>query len=83
MEVVQLYVQDLIASVAVPNTLLKGFSKVSISAGATETVNIPLNVQDLGLWNINMQYVVEPGDFLIIVGSSSADFRSNATLTVG
>jgi len=55
---------------------------VPIAAGKTETANIPFNVGDLGLWNINMQYVVEPGDFLIIVGSSSADFRSNATLTV-
>jgi beta-glucosidase len=81
-EVVQLYIQDLITSVAVPNIVLKGFSKVPIAAGKTETVNIPFNVGDLGLWNINMQYVVEPGDFLIIVGSSSADFRSNATLTV-
>jgi len=82
-EVVQLYVQDLIASVAVPNIVLKGFSKIPIAAGETETVSIPLNVADLGLWNINMQYVVEPGDFLIYVGSSSADLRSNATLTVG
>lgn len=82
-EVVQLYVQDLIASVAVPNIVLRGFSKVPIAAGKTETVEIPLNVADLGLWNINMQYVVEPGEFLIYAGSSSAQLRSNATLTVG
>lgn len=82
-EVVQLYVKDLIASVAVPNLQLKGFSKVMIEAGKTETVVIPLNVADLGLWNIRMQYVVEPGDFAVYVGSSSADLRINATLTVG
>ncbi|KAF8860602.1 glycoside hydrolase [Acephala macrosclerotiorum] len=82
-EVVQLYVSDLIASVAVPNIVLRGFSKVPIAAGKTATVSIPLSVADLGLWNINMQYVVEPGDFLVFVGSSSADLRSNATLTVG
>ena len=81
-EVVQLYVQDLISSVVVPNKLLKGFSKVAIKAGQSATVEIPFNVQDLGLWNIKMQYVVEPGEFNITVGSSSADLRANATLTV-
>jgi beta-glucosidase len=82
-EVIQLYVKDLITSVAVPNLQLKGFSKVLIGAGQTETVQIPLAVNDLGLWNIRMQYVVEPGDFVVFVGSSSADLRLNATLTVG
>jgi beta-glucosidase len=81
-EVVQLYVQDLIASVSVPNIALKGFSKVMVAAGETEIVSIAFKVEDLGLWDINMKYVVEPGDFLIIVGSSSADFRANATFTV-
>lgn len=81
-EVVQLYVQDLIAGVAVPNIALKGFSKVMIAAGKTEAVKIAFKVEGLGLWDINMKYVVEPGDFLIIVGSSSAEFRANPTLTV-
>ena len=81
-EVVQLYVQDLVASVAVPNRQLKGFKKVMIKKGASETVSIPVNVADLGVWNIKMQYVVEPGDFAIWVGSSSSDLRGNATLTV-
>jgi beta-glucosidase len=81
-EVIQLYVQDLIASVSVPNIALKGFSKVMIAASKTEIVNIQFKVEDLGLWDINMKYVVEPGDFLIIVGSSSADLRADATLTV-
>ena len=82
MEVVQLYVQDVISSVVVPNQLLKGFQKVMIKAGQSATVEIPVNVQDLGLWNINMDYVVEPGDFVLRVGSSSADLRGSATLTV-
>ncbi len=81
-EVVQLYVQDVISSVVVPNILLKGFKKVAIKAGATEQVDISLKVSDLGLWNIKMKYVVEPGDFLIFAGSSSKDLRANATLTV-
>lgn len=81
-EVVQMYIQDVIASVAVPNIQLRGFSKVPIAAGATETVNIPLNITDVGLWNVNMEYVVEPGDFVVWIGSSSADFRGSATFTV-
>ena len=81
-EVVQLYVEDLVSSVVTPNQMLKGFKKVPIAAGATETVSIPLNVTDLGLWNIRMQYVVEPGAFGIKVGSSSLDIRANATLYV-
>jgi len=82
-EVIQLYVRDLITSITVPNLMLKGFSKVPIRAGETATVQIPLEIKDLGLWDISMRYVVEPGDFMIFVGSSSADLRSNATLTVG
>ncbi|KAI1758092.1 glycoside hydrolase superfamily [Xylaria castorea] len=81
-EVVQLYVKDLVSSVVVPNKLLKGFAKVDIKAGETETVSIELKVQELGLWDLSMKYVVEPGAFTISVGSSSEDLRANTTLTV-
>ncbi|KAF8856161.1 glycoside hydrolase [Acephala macrosclerotiorum] len=69
-EVVQLYIKERIASASVPNIVLKGFSKVPIAAGKTETVQMPLKC------------VVEPGGFLILVGSSNADLRLNATLTI-
>jgi len=82
-EVVQMYLQDVLASVVVPNIQLKGFQKVPIAAGVTETISIPLNVSDVGLWNINMEYVVEPGEFVVMIGSSSADIRGKATFTVG
>lgn len=81
-EVVQLYVRDEISSVVVPNVQLKGFAKVGVAAGAIETVSLELDVAALGLWDLGLEYVVEPGDFTILVGSSSADFRANATLTV-
>ncbi|KAI0477856.1 glycoside hydrolase superfamily [Xylariaceae sp. FL0804] len=81
-EVVQLYVKDLIASVAVPNLQLRGFAKVAIPAGATRTVRIDLAVADLGLWDADMRYVVEPGAFAVCVGRASDDLRANATLTV-
>lgn len=81
-EVVQFYVKDEISSVVVPNKLLKGFKKVAIKAGATETVSVEIKVADLGLWDSRLQYVLEPGDFTIFAGSSSGDLRVNATLTV-
>lgn len=81
-EVVQLYVKDVVSSVVVPNKELKGFAKVPIAAGATETVSIDLDVANLGLWDMRMNYVVEPGNFTILVGSSSGNLPVNATLTV-
>lgn len=73
MEVVQLYVSDLIASVVVPNKELKGFKKVLVPAGNSVDVSIDLDVSKLGLWNIRMKYVVEPGEFKIMMGPNSAD----------
>ncbi|KAF7586559.1 hypothetical protein BBP40_008682, partial [Aspergillus hancockii] len=81
-EVVQVYVVDEIASVVVPNRLLKGFKKVVVPAGETKTVEIELKVKDLGLWDVRMRYVVEPGAFGVLVGSSSEDIRGNATFYV-
>jgi len=79
-EVVQLYVRDLIASVVVPNIQLKGFEKVSLRAGESKKVQIKVKMQDLGVWDVRMRYVVEPGEFLFLVGSSSANFKGNVTV---
>jgi beta-glucosidase len=81
-EVVQIYVQDVIASIVVPNIELKGFKKVLVPAGETVDVNIDLDVSKWGLWNRTMKYVVEKGDFVVHVGSSSKDLRVNGTVTV-
>ncbi|KAI0169242.1 glycoside hydrolase family 3 protein [Hypoxylon sp. FL1284] len=81
-EVVQVYVQDVVASVNVPNRQLRGFAKTLVRAGETATVDIDLRVDDLGLWDVAMKYVVEPGDFIVHIGSSSRDIRANVTLTV-
>ena len=81
-EVVQIYVQDIIASVVVPNKELRGFKKVLVKAGETVNVNIELPVSQWGLWDLKMKYVVEPGEFVVWAGSSSADLRGNATVTI-
>jgi beta-glucosidase len=81
-EVVQVYVQDVLASIVVPNIELKGFKKVSVKAGETVDISVELDVSKWGLWNRTMDYVVEKGEFVVHVGSSSKDFRGNGTVTV-
>ncbi|KAI2832687.1 CAZyme family GH3 [Aspergillus niger] len=81
-EVVQVYVVDEIASVVVPNRLLKGFEKVVIPAGGSKSVSIDIKVEDLGLWNNKMEYVVEKGEFGVLVGSSSVDIRGRVAFWV-
>jgi beta-glucosidase len=81
-EVVQIYVQDVIASIVVPNKELKGFKKVLVKAGETVDVSVELDVGKWGLWNRKMEYVVEKGDFIVHLGASSMDLRGNATVTV-
>lgn len=71
-ETVQCYVQDEVSSVVTPLLLLKGFQKVWIKPGETKTVKICIPFNEFGLWNEEMKYVVEPGAFTIMVGSSSA-----------
>jgi beta-glucosidase len=52
---------------------LKGFQKIELAAGETRTVEIPITTESLAFHDINMDYVVEPGEFAIMVGTSSRD----------
>ena len=72
-EVVQMYIRDLISSVTRPIKELKGFKKVSLKPGETKTIEIDITSDSLAFYDINMKYVVEPGDFEIMVGTSSRD----------
>jgi beta-glucosidase len=74
-EVVQLYINDLISSVTTPIKELKGFSRISIEPGETKTVKFKLLPEDLTLFDKNMNEVVEPGEFEVMLGSSSEDIR--------
>jgi beta-glucosidase len=74
-EVVQVYINDLISSVTTPVKVLKGFKKVSINPNETVTVNFSIPCKELGLWNKEMKYVVEPGEFEIMIGASAEDIR--------
>ncbi len=82
-EVVQVYVRDLISSVTRPVKELKGFQKVWLEPGETVTATITLSRDALAFHDIDLQYVVEPGDFAIMVGTSSRDVDlTTLTLTV-
>jgi beta-glucosidase len=81
-EVVQLYVHDKLASVARPVKELKAFQRVSLQPGETCHVRLEVDVHDLGLYDAGLDYLVEPGEFDIMVGSSSEDIRLKGTLIV-
>ncbi len=81
-EVVQVYVHDTLACVARPVKELKAFKRISLGAGETKEVSINIEAQSLGLYDIEMNYIVEPGSFEVMVGSSSEDIRLNGKLDV-
>jgi len=82
-EVVQVYVQDMDSTVARPVRELKGFAKVSLAAGASETVSIELDQRAFAFWSAQTgRWVVEAGDFVIGVGRSSRDLPLTETIHV-
>ena len=82
-EVVQMYVRDLISSVTRPVKELKGFRKVALRPGESATVAIAIPPAALAFYDVNMKYVVEPGEFEIMIGTSSRDQDlQKVTLTV-
>jgi beta-glucosidase len=75
-EVVQVYVHDQVASVTRPIKELKGFERVTLAPGETKTVRIPLGPDAFTLWNLDMEEVVEPGLFDIMVGPDSQTLQT-------
>lgn len=74
-EVVQLYINDEVASVARPVKELKGFQKITLNPGASQRVVMNITPDMLAMWNTDMQEVIEPGFFRIMIGGSSKDIR--------
>lgn len=72
-EVVQLYIRDLVSSVTRPVKELKGFRRVWLQPGERATVALDITPGSLAFFDVNMKYVVEPGDFEIMIGTSSRD----------
>jgi len=72
-EVVQLYVNDVYSSVTTPEKTLRGFKRLNVKKGETKNVEFTLTKDELGLYNRQLQFVVEPGDFEVMVGGNSTD----------
>jgi beta-glucosidase len=72
-EVVQLYIRDIVASLTRPVKELKGFQRVTLKPGEKRTLEFLLGPEHLGFYNRDMKFVVEPGQFGVMVGSSSED----------
>ena len=81
-EVVQLYVRDDVASVTRPVRELRGFARISLRAGETQTVSFTLRPADLAFYDLKMERVVEPGFFTVWAGTSSADERQRVRFEV-
>ncbi|MCD7937500.1 MAG: glycoside hydrolase family 3 C-terminal domain-containing protein [Tannerellaceae bacterium] len=78
-EVVQLYVRDLLSSVIGYDSQLRGFERVTLEPGETKTVYFTLTPGDLEMLDKDMHWIVEPGEFEVLVGSSSQDIRVKET----
>lgn len=72
-EVIQMYVRDRVSSVTRPVKELKGFQRVTLEPGETKMVALDVTPNRLAFYDIDMEFVVEPGEFEIMVGTSSRD----------
>ncbi|MCZ4245560.1 glycoside hydrolase family 3 C-terminal domain-containing protein [Pedobacter punctiformis] len=81
-EVVQLYIRDLLSSVARPVLELKGFQRVKLKAGESKRLSFAISPDMLQMLNAEMETLTEPGDFRIMIGSSSKELQLKDTLTV-
>jgi beta-glucosidase len=79
-EIVQLYIRDRVSSVTRPVKELKGFRRVTLAVGEMQTVALDITPDRLALWNIDMEFVIEPGEFTIMVGPSSAELQSTTLI---
>ncbi len=81
-EVVQLYFHDQVSSVTVYETQLRGFERISLEPGEQKTVSFELKPEDISLLDRNMNRVVEPGMFDVLIGSSSTDIRLKGSFEI-
>jgi beta-glucosidase len=74
-EVVQLYLKDEVSSVTTYDYDLRGFERVTLAPGEKKTIEFTLHPDDLALLDKNMNWIVEPGAFQVMIGSSSEDIK--------
>ena len=81
-ETVQLYIHDKVASLARPVKELKAFQRVTLDAGKMKRISFQIEVQKLGMYDQHLHWVVEPGEYEVLVGSSSEDIRLQGTIMI-
>jgi beta-glucosidase len=81
-EIVQLYLRDKISTVVRPLQELKGFTKIALEPAEIRTIEFAIGPNELKMLDRNMNWIVEPGEFLVMIGSSSEDIRLKGTITI-
>jgi beta-glucosidase len=82
-EIVQLYIHDLVSSVTRPVMELKDFKRISLAAGENQTVEFVITPDKLSFFDLNMNRIVEPGWFDIMVGTSSVKYQTAKLEVIG
>jgi beta-glucosidase len=76
-EIIQLYIQDLVGQVTRPVKELKGFIRISLKAGEQKQVRFELPAMDLGFYNLDLEYMVEAGEFKVWIGPNADEGLEN------
>jgi len=82
-EVVQLYIRDMVGSIARPVKELKGFQKVFLRKGESRSIQFDISVNDLKFYNSSLNYVAEPGEFKVFIGTNNRDVREASFIYEG
>ena len=80
-EVVQLYIRDVVGSISRPVKELKGFQRIHLNAGQSQTITFEITPDLLRFYDYHLDYIIEPGDFDIMIGPNSRDVKKK-TITV-
>ena len=80
-EVVQLYIRDVVGTISRPVKELKGFKRIHLNAGESQTISFTITPDLLRFYDYQLDYVIEPGDFDIMIGPNSRDVKKK-TITV-
>ena len=78
---VQLYIRDVVGSISRPVKELKGFQRIHLNAGQSQTVTFEITPDLLRFYDYHLDYIIEPGDFDIMIGPNSRDVKKK-TITV-
>ena len=81
-EVVQLYLTDDVSSVTTYTKVLRGFERITLAPDESRSLEFTLSPQEMGLWDKDMRFTVEPGSFTVRVGASSQDIRLEGHFTI-